>query len=441
MPSQRMLSGSSQAAQPRLLLPAESVHPSTWFQERLEEGGNSMRQKKFWFTMSGILAVLAVALMLPTGTVAASKYKVLHRFTGKDGALPSSDLIFAAGNLYGTTYFGGAHNGGTVFKLTPHADGSWTESVLYNFCQRGCGGYLPTAGLVFDTAGNLYGTTDEFGGVFKLAPNSDGTWTESVLTLMFRPSSGTDLIFDTAGNLYGEEEVDGAFGYGMVFELAPNLDGTWTESVLYSFTGGSDGGYPSGRLSRDAAGNLYGTTGSGGAGHGVVFELTPNSDGTWTESVLHSFTVKDGSYPLSGVTLDAAGNLYGTTAAGGIPTCTDFVGGGCGVVFKLDTSRNYSVLHKFANHPGANPTVSPILDAAGNLYGTTDAGGPADAGVVFKMAPTSNGSWAFSVLHVFLGKPAEHPNGLVLDKAGNLYGTTSSSGANGSAGVVYEITP
>jgi uncharacterized repeat protein (TIGR03803 family) len=206
-----------------------------------------MRQKKFWFTLSGILAVLAMALMLPAGAVAASKYKVLHKFTGKDGALPSSDLIFdTAGNLYGTTYFGGAHNGGTVFKLTPHADGSWTESVLYSFCSlKNCtDGYLPTAGLIFDAAGNLYGTTDEFGGVFKLAPNSDGTWTESVLARMFRPSQGTDLIFDTAGNLYGEEEVDGASGYGMVFELTPNSDGTWTESALYNFTFGKDGGVP-----------------------------------------------------------------------------------------------------------------------------------------------------------------------------------------------------
>jgi uncharacterized repeat protein (TIGR03803 family) len=137
--------------------------------------------------------------------------------------------------------------------------------------------------------------------------------------------------------------------------------------------------------------------------------------------------------------LDAAGNLYGTAASGGNLNCKSPQG--CGVVFKLDTSGKYSVLHTFADHPGATPYVSPILDAAGNLYGTTDAGGPADAGLVFKMAPTSNGSWAFSVLHVFLSKPGEQPNGLVLDKAGNLYGTTSNSRASGSAGVVYQITP
>ncbi len=403
-----------------------------------------MRQKYSWFTIREILAVLTLAVMLAAPAVAVSKYRVLHEFKGKDGEYPYGDLIFdTTGNLYGTTYFGGANNGGTVFKLIPHVDGSWTESVLYSFCSlKNCtDGYLPTAGLISDSSGNLYGTTDELGGVFKLAPNQDGTWTESVLARMFRPSQGTDLVFDSAGNLYGETEVEGASGDGTVFRLTPNSDGTWTEEVLYTFTGGSDGGNPSGRLGLDAAGNLYGTASSGGAGYGVVFELTPNSDGTWTENVLHSFTLKDGSDPLSGVTLDTAGNLYGTTSLGGILNCQSR-DGGCGVVFKLDTSRKYSVLHKFANHPGANPYVSPILDAAGNLYGATHAGGPADAGVIFKLAPASNGTWAFTVLHVFLGKPAEQPDArLVLDKAGNLYGTTSNSSANGSGGVVFEITP
>jgi uncharacterized repeat protein (TIGR03803 family) len=408
-----------------------------------------MRQNKFWSTMSGILVVLAVALMLPAGAAAASKYKVLYKFTGgADGGGPNGDLIFdAAGNLYGTTL------GGAVFKLAPNADGSWTESVLYNV------GYT-FASVIFDAVGNLYGTSF-YGGsyqgecfaqgcgfVFKLTPNSDGSWTESVLYNFDgydgnNPKAG--LIFDAAGNLYGTTEGGGVCFYcGVVFKLTPNSDGSWSESVLCSFGSNcTDGLNPQASLIFDAAGNLYGTAGGGnsscgGDGCGIIFKLSPQPDGSWIESVPYSFcSVKncaDGRSPNGNLIFDQAGNLYGTTSGGGIANC-------CGVVFELtpksDGSWTERVLHAFRSGGSAGL----IFDTAGNLYGNGGGAGPAGDGAVFELAHNSSGSWTYSPLRFFFGKPAKDPvGGLVLDKAGNVYGTTFTC-ASGCAGAVFEITP
>jgi uncharacterized repeat protein (TIGR03803 family) len=441
-----------------------------------------MRQKRLWFTMSGILAVLALVLILPTGAGAASKYKVLHIFKIKDGAGPVAGLIFdGTGNLYGTTSFGGnlgdcgGAGCGVVFKLTPNSDGSWTETVLYSF-TGGKDGFTPRADLIFDGAGNLYGTTaygGSFGGncgsigcgvVFKLTPNSDGTWTESVLCTFTGSGDGVipygGLTFHAAGNLYGTTLEGGnlsdcgGYGCGVVFKLTPNSDGTWTEKVLYSFTGGKDGGNPQADLIFDAAGkNLYGTTDGGGnpnceskAGCGVVFELSPNTDGSWREKVLHRFIVKGGAYPQGALIFDPTGNLYGTTQVAST--------GVNGLVFKLtpnaDGSWTESVLHRFtSSKDGAFPFAGLIFDGAGNLYGTTAYGGNLNCqggsgcGVVFELVPKSDGSWTESLLHVFQGRPAANTYGgsLVLDKAGNLYGTTSNCGAGQCQGVVFEVAP
>jgi len=422
-----------------------------------------MRQNKCWFRMGKTLAVLAMVLMLPTGAGAASKYNVLHRFTSKDGVVTNTSVFDAAGNLYGTTLK-------VVYKLAPNSHGSWTESVLYRFCSlKNCAdGDAPTT-LIFDAAGNLYGTTQLGGGfgdgtVFKLTPNSDGSWTESVLYSFTGGADGRQplyggVIFDATGNLYGTASGGGDLacnapsGCGVVFKLTLNSHGSWTESVLYSFTGGADGQSPSDvGVIFDATGNLYGTASGGGdlacnapSGCGVVFKLTPNSHGSWTESVLYSFTGgADGAYPASGLVFDSAGSLYGTTPSGGnLSDCIN----GCGVVFKLtpnsDGSWTESVLHSFANHPAANPYTGLVFDATGNLYGTTLYGGPVNGGVVFKMAAKSDGSWAYGLLHVFLGKPAKNPDGgLVLDKVGNLYGPTLGCGSGYKCqGVVFEITP
>lgn len=415
-----------------------------------------MRQKKFWFAMGGILAVLALALMLPTGAGAASNYKVLHRFKGKDGARPSDSLILdGAGNLYGTTNLGGAFALGTAFKLTPNSAEGWTESVLYSFCSvKNCAdGWLPSANLVFDAAGNLYGTatlggklggncgTQGCGVVFSLKPNSVGGWTESVLYTFCSATNcadgklpSTSLVFDALGNMYGITGLGGSLGFGVVFKLSPNSNGKWTESVIHSFNEAD--AYPNNGVVFDIAGNLYGTTqGTGFSSFGTVYTLKPNSDGSWSESVLYAFIGRDqnGLEPAAGVVLDTAGNLYGTTTIGGTF--------GYGVVFRLhpnsDGSWTYGKLHSFMG-TAKSPYGSLLLDAAGNLEGTTISGGSVNGGVVFKM---TNGTWAYSVLHVFLAAPAENPvAGLIVDKAGNLYGTTQNCGS-GCKGVVYEITP
>ena len=249
---------------------------------------------------------------------------------------------------------------------------------------------------------------------------------------------GAGLTFDGAGNIYGTASGGGADGAGIVFKLTPNTDGSWTESVLHSFHG-SDGAFPQAGLIFDAEGNLYGTTYRGGGADnvGAVFKLTPNTHGSWTESVLHAFSGSDGAYPSAGLIFDAAGNLYSTTIDGGADDA--------GTVFKLtpnaDGSWRESVLHSFNFSDGAAVDAGLIFDGAGNLYGTAEGGGTGDAGTVFKLTSNAEGSWRESVLHRFQGKPAQTPNGgLVLGSTGTLYGTAARC-FTGCAGVVYQITP
>jgi len=426
------------------------------------------------------MIVIAVFMLAP-GAWAQVKYKTLHKFAGihrhySDGASPAGGLIFdQAGNLYGTTVLGG-NGSGTVFEMTPNSDGSWTESVLYRFCSlETCeDGAFSYAGLIFDQAGNLYGTALEggsstfcspflCGNVFKLTPNADGSWTQSVLYGFCSRTNCEDggwpfagLIFDQAGNLYGTTHQYGAHGAGVVFELTPNADGSWKEKVLHQFTGGRDGGNPYAGLIFDQAGNLYGTTGGGGAhGAGVVFKLTPNADGHWKENVLHTFTGSDdgreyngGSLGTGSLIFDQAGNLYGTTAYGGAS--------GSGVVFELvanpEGGWKEKVLHHFTGGKnGSTPMAPLIFDQAGNLYGTTTYGGwvGCGCGVAFKLTPNSNGRWNETVLHRFAtnGNDGGYPvAGLIFDAAGNLYGTTCGSGEDGpcyggTMGSVFEITP
>jgi uncharacterized repeat protein (TIGR03803 family) len=240
-----------------------------------------------------------------------------------DGCDPQGGLIFdPLGNLYGTTWGGGASNYGTVFDLSPSGGGNWTENILYNFINAGDGEY-PIGALSPDTAGNYYGTA---GTIFELAPVEGGGW--SFTTLYENIGAYGNLVFDGLGNLYGTSSP-GAYGYGDVFELSPNSGGGWTETVLYSFTGTTDGNNPWGSLVIDSQGNLYGTTQLGGnmscdnengqPGCGTVFELTPGSGNGWTETVLHAFSGKngDGIQPEAGVVLDSKGNIYGTASYGG----------------------------------------------------------------------------------------------------------------------------
>jgi uncharacterized repeat protein (TIGR03803 family) len=360
-----------------------------------------------------------------------------------------------------------------ALMLAPGAWAASTYKILHAF-KRSSGGQGPEGTLISDAAGNLYGIT-QVGGlstcstvvgpgcgvVFKLTHNSDGTWTEH---LLHRFTGGTDganpsagVILDAAGNLYGTTGSGGSSscGCGVVFKLMPNSDGTWTEHVLHTFTGGTDGDSPNGVI-LDAAGNLYGTTTYGGMSCsdfgtcGVVFKLTHKPDGTWTEHVLYQFTGADGLFPSAGVILDAAGNLYGTTYNGGLPC-------GCGNVFKLapnpDGTWTEHVLYQFRSeneHLPHLPVGGVILDAAGNLYGTTSSGvSCVFCGVVFKLAPNPDGTWTEHVLYSFTdGLDGGQPDaGVILDAAGNLYGTTNLGGSStcindegSGCGVVFKLT-
>lgn len=406
------------------------------------------------------VTVMFIATLVLASGAAASQYKVLHQFTW--ASTPVGNLVIdAAGNLYGVAKEGastacvipgpyGGNGCGLVFKLTPNSDGTWKETTIHAFTGGQDGG-LPKAGLIFDGAGNLYGTTAYYGSyagvAFELTPGANGTWTEKPLH-EFLLDDGTvpmaPLIFDASGNLYGTTFVGGSEAVnsdGVVFELMHNEDGTWTEKALFTFSyAGSSGDGPMAGLILDAAGNLYGTTYWGGSGCfigcGVVFKVTPNLDGSWTESVVHEFTNgEDGGFPAADLIFDGAGNLYGTTSSGGTY--------GNGVVFRLtsksDGTWTESILHAFNGADGASPSGGLIFDTAGNLYGATGAGGRSGYGVVFKLAPSSGGTWRESVLHSFLGYGQAPAGGVVMDKAGNLYGTASAG--NNNHGLVFEITP
>jgi uncharacterized repeat protein (TIGR03803 family) len=403
------------------------------------------RTTNFELLSMALLAVILLALAAVPDACAASQYKTLFVFTvGHDrGIRPRGGLIFdQAGNLYGTTIGGGAHGAGTVFKLTSNGNGTWTQSVLYSF-KAGNDGAGPEASMIFDQAGNLYGTTaaggsSNGGTVFRLTPNGD-TWSESVLySFPFACAPVAGLIFDTDGNLYGTTSAGGAHSSGTVFRLTPS----GTESVLYSFCSLAkchDGEDPLAGLIFDQSGNLYGTTSHGGAfNRGTVFKLTAGG-GHWTASVLHSFTGEnDGSEPVAGLIFDTAGNLYGTTATGGANVF--------GVVFKLAPNAkggwNERVLRNFTGSKGgASPAAGLIFDQNGNLYGTTLHGGPHEHGVAFRLEPNTNGGWHETVFVYFNADPGAIPySGLIFDTVGNLYGTTFGRG-HFDPGSVYEITP
>jgi uncharacterized repeat protein (TIGR03803 family) len=366
---------------------------------------------------------------------------VLHAFTGgADGSGVFGGVVLdQAGNLYGTTIGGGAHNRGTVFELSP-SDGQWTETVLHSFCSEpACAdGDSPIAGLTIDAAGNLYGASEE--AIFELSPGGGG-WRFEVL---YGGGCRSNLLLDNAGNLYG------AFGRGTghggaISELIRNSG--WTLKTLYSFCPNScdDGDSPN-AVVWDSAGNLFGTTQLGGRGitgdQGTVFELKHAANGEWQHLLLHSFQAfqGDGEVPYAGLVLDSAGNLYGTTSTGGKNTCYN---AGCGTVFKL--ARNSqghwkeTILHNFARDKnGFGLGAGLVFDKAGNLYGVTDDGGLFGAcavgcGVVFKLSLRSDGTWQYSVLHRFTGSDGANPAAsLILDGKGNLYGTTTQGGTGGA---------
>jgi len=403
-----------------------------------------MKPKSFPTELTWTFAVFALMLMFVSSAQAANKYKVLHHFLNNPASHPETALVAdPAGNLYGTTRFSsGKCDCGAIFKLTRQSGGKWTYSVIHLF--KGPDGAAPMGSLVFDSAGNLYGTTQNGGtydnGVaFELSPSAN-QWKEKVLYSFGVTSDDLQapqgaVSFDTSGNLYGTASSGGAYlVQGGIFELKRS-GSRWKEIAIYGFTGGPDGGDPMGNLVWDPVGNLYGTTFSGGHGFGLVFELSPSSDGTWTESVLYTFArANDGCCPTSGVIRDPAGNLYGTSPESS---------GGSGTVYELTSSMgnwSFSLLHTFLGADGATPHAGLTLDSTGNLFGTTEQGGAHDDGVVFKLSQSGN-SWTEDVIYSFDVLHGVPPSGeLILDQQGAIYGTAGFGGVNGS-GVVFSITP
>jgi uncharacterized repeat protein (TIGR03803 family) len=376
------------------------------------------------------------------------------------GAHPYAGLIMDTnGNLYGTTLQGGANGEGTVFELVKSA-GTYSEKVLHSFGGSN-DGYQPCAGLIMDANGDLYGTT--YGGgaysegtVFELVKSSatPPTYREKIL---YSFGGGGDannpyagLIMDTNGNLYGTTYYGGVYGCGTVFKLKKS-SGTYTEKILHSFGSNSSGhcgessdGYnPYAGLIMDTNGNLYGTTYEGGASdYGAVFELKApkSSSGTYSEKILHSFgSSSDGYNPYAGLIMDTNGNLYGTTYEGGA--------NGYGTVFELaNSSGTYSekILYSFGGSTdGANPYAGLVRGANGNLYGTTYYGGSSNRGTVFELkAPkSSSGTYSEKILHSFASSSSDGYNpyaGLIMDTNGNLYGTTYYGGLS-DLGAVFEL--
>jgi uncharacterized repeat protein (TIGR03803 family) len=396
---------------------------------------NTLQQRSSRLRLGAASAALGLAFLLVLGMGAtqsaqAQTFTTLYNFTGSsDGGFPYGTLLRdAAGNLYGTTYYAGSSGYGVVFKV----DTSGTESILYSFTGGADGGY-PFAGLLRDKAGNLYGTTylggaSGLGTVFKL----DSAGTETVLHSFAGGTTDGEypyggLLRDKAGNLYGTTEEGGASSLGTVFKL----NSAGTETLLHSFAGGtSDGQFPLyTTLLSDKKGNLYGVTEGGGASsEGVAYKLS--KAGTLT--VLHSFAggTTDGCYAYGSPAMDKAGNLYGTTDSCGAS--------GLGTVWRLSKKGTETLLHSFAggSSDGALAIAGVIMDTKGNLYGNTEEGGASSLGAVYKLSKKGT----LTLLHGFAGSDGEYPiGGVMRDAKGTLYGTTVEGGS-GSYGTVWQIT-
>jgi hypothetical protein len=431
-------------------------------------------------------AVVLSAVAVSAGSILgqAQTFNNIYSFTGAGGdgeyPFPYGHLSFdSSGDIYGTTAGGGSGYNGTVFELVPKSGGGWTEKILYEFAGD-ADGRQPSAGVVFDASGNLYGTTS-YGGnnqacgggcgtVFELSPpaQSGGAWTHTVLYTFQGGFDGAQpgaAIIESNGALYGPTSTGGTpavlcnsnrkikSGCGTIFELAPPAQkgGAWTKSILYTFPGATgDGTTPSRDIVADGEGNLYGVTGAGGTSHyGIAYKLSPpaGGSGAWTETVLHNFTGgSDGGYPGGTLTPGPNGIFYGTASYSGVANES-------GVVFQLTPPAQSggawteNVLHTFPafNGDGTTPASTMAIDASGNLYGTTDFGGSTacylGCGTVFKLAPPSGvGSWTGTILHDW-GNSGQTPDTSLVDLHGNLlYGTATYQGAE-DLGSAFTLVP
>ena len=420
--------------------------------------------------------MLVSAVLMNVSTTRAQTLTTLHSFSnGLDGSHPQAGLIAdRAGNLYGTTTTAGLPNlcppfgCGTVFEMS-YRNSAWRFAPLYSF-QGESDGSNPSSRLVIGPDGALYGTTftggqgnchgqnPHCGIVFRLQPPAGPChaaqcpWTEKILYAFPGGTAGGepmgDITFDPAGNIYGTTAAGGdtagncaTSGCGVVYELSPS-NGIWTETVLYTFMGGTDGSQPNGGVIRDAAGSLYGTTSEGGTGCpsggcGTVFELSPSQD-SWTETVLHKFKghgFDDGAFPNAGLTMDSRGNLFGAT--------TTYGSAQGGTVFELTPdggSWTFSTIYELGGSFGGGPAGALAVDGSGNLYGAARYDGPYNDGNIFKLTFT-NGSWVYTNLYNFTGQEdgAWLYDGLVLGAQGAIYGIAFHGGTY-NYGDVFEIS-
>jgi hypothetical protein len=431
---------------------------------------NLPKQPRFPVTVFPlILAGLSVLALFAAPAARAQTFTVLHTFTGSpgDGANPYQGLaIDGAGNLYGTTRMGGhgscseqgnAPGCGTVFKLKKTASG-WIYQPLYSFGGPSAndGAYPQYGAIIFGPDGALYGTTSQgglpvscqgsipgCGTVFKLQPpptrqaSALSFWDETVLYRFPNLSAGHFpggmLAFDPAGNLYGTTENGGVLGEGIVYQLAPSPQG-WTLNTIHGFFPQNDGEVPIGGVLIDSSGNLWGTTWAGELDDdGAVFEFTPSLSNNWTENIVHIFGDASGK-PLATLIKDDAGNFYGATTEEFFTFPQ---------IFELSPYNGgwiYTVLYTFYGYEDGGPAAPLMVDAAGNLYGTTLGDS------VLELSP-ANGGWTYTNLHTFTGgvDGRDPQSNVVMDSAGNLYGTASYGGSPDycpdGCGVVWEITP
>lgn len=379
---------------------------------------------------------------------AQASESVLLSFNTPQGVHPLSPLVADGnGNFYGTASSGGANNCGVLFELSQVA-GKWTETVLFS-----CQGHqaVPNGPLTFDKSGNIYGVTQSYnsGSILEFKQSGNGTWTQA-LVHPFTTNEGMpnlDLTWDSAGNLYGTTQVDSTGFDGEVFELSPQSNGSWNETILYKFPAPDRAGMPTAGVIFDSKGNLYGPTYFGVRGNdssGGIYELSPQSNGPWAFTLIHNFTVSAGGGPYSRLVFDSSGNLYGAAAQAGAKFA--------GEIFELTPGAGGSwdekPIHTFeSGSDGYYPVGAPVFDESGNLYGATIWGGNACSdnvcGIVYELSPNSEGGWKETILHRFASAlDGSEPNpGVVLDSSGNLYGTTYFGGSRYGYGTVYEITP
>jgi uncharacterized repeat protein (TIGR03803 family) len=398
-----------------------------------------------------LLFVLAVSLTAATATTT----DVIFSCEEDEGEYADTDLeTDDAGNIYGTTVLGGDFGGGTVFQLSPTADG-WVHTVLYSF-TGGADGGEPYKGVTLDRKGNLYGTAVTGGsgnceggcGVAYRLSNTGGTWTQTVIHAFTGGNDGSGpgarVTVDGAGNIYGMTPTGGAYGLGTIYKIHQASPEVWTLNVIHAFTGGTDGATGSAGRMILRGGRLYGAATAGGRhGSGVVFELTSRGLGEWDFKTIYSFKGQpDGSFPYGALLIDRSGYIYGTTYYGGV--------NGIGSVYKLSPTaapRRFGewkeeVIYSFQQGTDGNSPISNLVfDAASNLYGTTSEGG-LGSGTIFKLSPVGAGKWTETVVHAFEGPPdgGFAYNGMVVDQSGNFYGATVHGGENDD-GSVYNFIP